>query len=221
MTSTDEPRSKRPRTPPASDAISEAATEAEPIRTGLGRPTVRLLVSVAARIIGITTALLLGYFLLPVTIDGEGSGAAILIGGIVIFVLVTIYQIKRILVDDHPGLRGVEAVATIIPLFIVVFAYSYVWMSSADPSRFSQPIDRTDGLYFVVTVLSTTGFGDITPVSGGARMVVTLQMLLDLVLIGVIAKLIMGASQAGVKRRRQEVQAGSEAANEPPADPET
>ena len=119
-------------------------------------------------------------------------------------VMVTVRQVQRIVVDDHPALRGVEAVATIVPLFIVVFAYTYVWMSYDDPSRFTQPIDRVDGLYFVVTVLSTVGFGDISPVSSGARLLVTVQMLLDLVLIGVVAKLIVGASQVGVQRRRNE-----------------
>ena len=168
------------------------------------KQTRRVVLSVAARMLGMTAVLLLAYFRLPVDTITATLGLVVLLGGIALLVVVTVRQVQRIVVDDHPALRGVEAVATIVPLFIVVFAYTYVWMSNDDPSRFTQPIDRVDGLYFVVTVLSTVGFGDISPVSSGARLVVTLQMLLDLVLIGVVAKLIVGASQVGVQRRRNE-----------------
>ena len=175
------------------DVLDEGATR---------RETRRVVLSAAVRSMGMAVVVLLAYFLLPVDAVGEGLGLVVLFGGIALLVVVTIRQVQRIVVDDHPALRGVEAVATIVPLFIVVFAYTYVWLSNDDPARFTQPIDRVDGIYFVVTVLSTVGFGDISPVDGGARLVVTLQMLLDLVLIGVVAKLIVGASQVGVQRRR-------------------
>ncbi len=170
--------------------------------------TRRVAISATVRIIAMTGALLLGYFLLPVNADGAVLGLVVLFGGIALLIAITIRQVQRIVIDDHPALRGVEAVATIVPLFIVVFAYTYVWLSHDDPTRFTQSIDRVDGIYFVVTVLSTVGFGDISPVASGARLVVTLQMVLDLVLIGVLAKLIVGASQVGVKRRRKEKAAG-------------
>ena len=168
------------------------------------KQTRRVVLSVAARVLGTTAILLLAYFRMPVDTITATLGLVVLLGGVALLAVVTVRQVQRIVVDDHPALRGVEAVATIVPLFIVVFAYTYVWMSYDDPSRFTQPIDRVDGLYFVVTVLSTVGFGDISPVSSGARLLVTVQMLLDLVLIGVVAKLIVGASQVGVQRRRNE-----------------
>ena len=43
------------------------------------------------------------------------------------------------------------------------------------------------------------GFGDISPVSEPARLLVTVQMLADLVLIGTIVKVLVGAAQ----RRRE------------------
>lgn len=211
MSPPDEPSPDVHETPDATpiiDDLETAPVDENPLTTldeGRDRSTTRrVVVSAVARSLAMTTALLLAYFLLPVNADGAGLGLVVLFGGIALLVVVTIRQVQRIIVDDHPAVRGVEAVATIVPLFIVVFAYTYVWLSHDDPARFTQPIDRVDGLYFVVTVLSTVGFGDISPVEGGARLVVTLQMLFDLVLIGVVAKLIVGASQVGVQRRRNE-----------------
>lgn len=58
---------------------------------------------------------------------------------------------------------------------------------------------RVDALYFTVTVFATVGFGDLAAVAEPARVVVTVQMLADLVLIGVIVKVLAGAAQ---QRRR-------------------
>jgi hypothetical protein len=47
---------------------------------------------------------------------------------------------------------------------------------------FAGPLTRTDALYFTVTVFPTVGFGDITARSETARIVVTGQMIADLVI---------------------------------------
>ena len=47
------------------------------------------------------------------------------------------------------------------------------------------------------------GFGDITPRSDVARLVVTVQMLADLAVIAVVIRMIFGAVTRGVARRGQ------------------
>lgn len=167
----------------------------------------RLVLAVVLRAVGVTAALTIGYVLLPVSADGTNTGLSVLVVGITVLVVVVIRQLQQILAAEHPQLRAVVAVATVVPLFVFVFAYVYVWLSSIDPANFTESIGRLDGVYFVVTVFTTVGFGDITPVTSTARAVVTLQMVLDLVLIGVVAKLIVGASRVGVRRRRAEAAA--------------
>ena len=52
-------------------------------------------------------------------------------------------------------------------------------------------------MYFAVTVFSTAGFGDITAKTEAARLVVTGQMIVDLVIIALAVKVIVGAVKRG------------------------
>ena len=70
-------------------------------------------------------------------------------------------------------------------------------MSYANPGAFTEPMDRTDAIYFTVTVFATVGFGDIAPVTTSARVVVTLQMVGDLLVLGVLLQAIVGAVKLG------------------------
>jgi ion channel len=58
-------------------------------------------------------------------------------------------------------------------------------------------LTRTDSLYFTVTVFATVGFGDITATSQVARVVVTTQMILDLLVVGLVVKVFLGAVETG------------------------
>jgi voltage-gated potassium channel len=77
-------------------------------------------------------------------------------------------------------------------------------MSHADPTAFvGGRLSRSSALYFTVTVFSTVGFGDITPKTDAARLVVTVQMLADLAVLAIVIRLIFGAVTRGVARQRR------------------
>lgn len=80
-------------------------------------------------------------------------------------------------------------------------------MGTISAGTFSQPLTRTDALYFTVTVFATVGFGDITAVTEPARVLVIGQMIADIVILGLGARIIIDA----VKRGRQPMQAGDAA----------
>jgi voltage-gated potassium channel len=93
----------------------------------------------------------------------------------------------------HPGWQGAQALALVIPLFLLVFAQAYFLLARHVPGSFTGALSRTDALYFVVTVFATVGFGDIAPVSAAARVLVTVQMIGDLLVVGVALKVILAA----------------------------
>ena len=122
----------------------------------------------------LSTVLVILYFLAPLAwIDGIPV-AVVLVVAPLILLLVSWWQIRAILRSSQPGLRGIEALAVIAPLYLLLFAATYFLMASADSASFSMDeLTRLDTLYFTVTIFSTVGFGDISPASETARLVVT------------------------------------------------
>lgn len=150
--------------------------------------------------IAVVTAL---YYLLPFDRSATGAAVTLLAAGLVAFAALVVFQIRAIIASPFPGLRAIEALAVSVPLFLALFAATYVVMARLSPGSFTAPLTRTDALYFTVTVFSTVGFGDITAKTEAARLVVTGQMIADLVILGLAIKAITSAVRRGRQRRPQ------------------
>jgi preprotein translocase subunit YajC len=111
------------------------------------------------------------------------------------------WQIWCITQSDYPTLRAVEALAFIVPAYLVFFATTYYLMSHANQATFGTSQTRLDSLYFSATVFTTVGFGDISAKTQAARAVVLGQMVLDLVVLGLVVRLVINAVKIGRQRR--------------------
>ncbi len=140
------------------------------------------------------------YYTFPIEHRPHQSVALRLSAALVLFSIVLAIEVRQIARHGQPMLRAGVAMATIIPLFLVSFAWIYLTMSRSNPAAFGGMLDRTGALYFTVTVFSTVGFGDITPKTDPARIIVMVQMLTDLVVLAVVVRLIFGAATRGVAR---------------------
>ena len=141
-----------------------------------------------------TVVLVALYYLLP--LDHLDNVPLVLVAGLLILVAVILVQLRAISKARYPNLQAIEALAITVPLFLLLFASAYLTMAHANPANFNtHPLTRSDVLYFTVTVFSTVGFGDISAVSQSARLVVTAQMLLDLLALGLVVRAFVGAVQ--------------------------
>ena len=162
-------------------APTEAPEQPAQIR-GLALQGRRRLAVIAVVRTGLTIALVVAlYFLLPLDHGSNAGAVAELALGVLVLVALLVWQIQRIVGSDHPISRAVEALALSVPLYVLLFATTYFLMARTNQSSFAgAPVSRTDAMYFSSTVFTTVGFGDITAKSEAARLVVTIQMWLDL-----------------------------------------
>jgi hypothetical protein len=172
------------------------------------RASVRGMVVALLRALGTTIALTGVYFLVPLDHTSTGNAVTILVIGLVGLITLVGFQVVWISRSRFPGLRAVEALGVSLPLFLLLFSGTYVVLAAVSTDNFGQALTETDGLYFAVTVFATVGFGDITAKSEVARLVVTGQMVADLIVIGVGAKIILGAVTRGRQRRPQNADPG-------------
>jgi hypothetical protein len=154
----------------------------------------------ALRVGGSITILMTAYFLLPLDRTSEAVAVTILILGLVAFTALVSFQALQITRSPFPGVRAAESLAVSVPFFLLLFAATYVVLAAISPESFGVHLSHTDALYFSVTVLSTVGFGDITAKSETARLVVTGQMITDLVVLGVGIRVIVGAARKTGRR---------------------
>jgi len=160
----------------------------------------RLEAALLARSVIVGVLLFVAYYLLPLN-KPESYGLLLLVGGLILVAVVITWQVRAIQNSPFPRLRGFQTLITGIPLLLIVFAAVYYLTGQTQTDGFTQPMDKIGAMYFTVTVFSTVGFGDITAKNDLARTLVTVQMLVDLVVIGLVAKVIFGAVDTGVKKR--------------------
>jgi hypothetical protein len=118
-----------------------------------------------------------------------------------VVVVAAVWQVRRIMRSEVPTLQAIEALALIVPLYLLGFATGYCLMSESDPGYFTEPLTRMGALYFSITVFSTVGFGDIAATTDPSRAVVSVQMIGNLILLGVGIRVIVAAVQWARRRR--------------------
>ncbi|WP_459384875.1 ion channel [Arthrobacter humicola] len=151
----------------------------------------RVIIFAIARLVAFSVVVLALYFFIPVGgfNDADPAAAWIRLAGVVlVFFAVLAIQLRLILVAHIPRVRAAAAVAETLLMFLCLFALLYTSMSITSAAAFSEPLSRTDALYFTTSTFATVGFGDITPVSQLARGVVSVQMIADLGALLLIAK---------------------------------
>jgi voltage-gated potassium channel len=183
-------------------------TQLGPLMPMSRRQAWRLGLLVVLRVAVSIAALFLAYYLLPTGTSGKGSDLPWLILGLCVFGVIVGVQVPAIVTAKYPILRAVEVMGIVLPFYLLIFARIYLSNSLQGPTAFNEPLDHTTALYFTVTVFSTVGFGDIVAQSNDMRLLVTVQMLLNLVVLGVVIRLVALAARRGVARRGDEPDLG-------------
>jgi voltage-gated potassium channel Kch len=166
----------------------------------MGTERGRIHLALALRTAVAIALLVVAYYQAPLDRPLSFASGVLFAGALLLAALVLVVEVRGILASPRPMLRAVRVIALGLPLLLVLFAATYITVDGQQANAFSEPLSRTDGLYFTVTTFATVGYGDISPQTELARVLVTVQMLVGLLAVGVIAKVVLGAVRVARER---------------------
>lgn len=159
-----------------------------------------IIIVVTARILIGNLLLALLYIAVPIRNESIHP-VVVMLGMILVFAVVIGFSLRRIEHAQFPQIRAIQVGMLTLSFYLFAFSALYLSLSVTDTSYFTTDLDHVTAFYFTVTVFTTVGFGDITPNADPTQLIVSLQMLLNLLFIYVGLRAIMYVG----KRRATEV----------------
>ncbi|GLZ76701.1 hypothetical protein Afil01_15080 [Actinorhabdospora filicis] len=152
----------------------------------------------------VLAAMLAAYYLLPSHPSDalpllRGIGSVLILAGLAVLF---VRQIKAQARASEDTTVRLESLFYLVSLTVFVFAFTYYALARSQPGQFAGLSTRTDALYFTVTTMATVGFGDVHAAGQVARGLVTVNMIFNVVFVGVFASVLAARVRRAVERRR-------------------
>lgn len=142
---------------------------------------------------------LLAYFVVPENADnapvGVLLGAILAVVGLAAVTWVVIDEVRR----AEKRLR-LSHLLLALELVVVIFALCYYGVAVRMPGEFSGLATRLDALYFSLTTVATVGYGDISAAGQLARLLVSVQLVFNLVFVAALVSLVQGRVRSGARQ---------------------
>jgi hypothetical protein len=151
---------------------------------------------------GVVVGLFGAFAVLPLRGDLWWVGVCIGAGLLIAVGPLALSRLRKVLASERPAIEAFEALVQLSAMLITGFAAVF-YAVNRDGTELPGLDTRVDALYFTVTTLSTVGFGDIVPKSQNARILVMIQMVVDLIFVVVAIRVFAAAAM----RRNAERQA--------------
>ncbi len=144
-------------------------------------------------------ALVVLYFVLPSggKLSVAGWGVTFSVGLVVLSAVILIVGNRMLRAGVAAKAMGMLCVLTVAVLFFARADY----LLALEPGQFAELHTKIDALYFTVSTLATVGFGDVHATGQAARAAVTVQMVFNLVFIGIGISLVSGLLKHRVRSR--------------------
>ena len=106
-------------------------------------PPARTIVQMLLRALASSAVLVTVYYLLPLNHSSRWLAITMLVIGLVLLTGLVAVQVRWVATSRYPKLRAIEALATSVPLFLLLFASTYVVTAAIAVGSFSQPMTHT------------------------------------------------------------------------------
>jgi hypothetical protein len=148
----------------------------------------------------VVAALFTAFAVLPFRGEHWWVGALVGTALLALTVPLALHRLRKVLTSDRPGFEAAEALVQLAAMLITGFA-AVLYTMNRDGTQVTGLDTRIDAIYFTVTTVSTVGYGDIHATSQAARLVVTGQILFNLLFVGVAVRVFVGAARRRVSER--------------------
>jgi voltage-gated potassium channel len=159
-----------------------------------------------ALVVAYAALMLMAYFRLPaatLSITDVGVAVALVLAALGVLLWLFVRQIRRVPTADAPMVQSISALVVVFVPFLLLFSYIYLSLAARGEGQMVGLKTHLDALYFTVTMLTTVGFGDISPSGQVARAVATTQMLVNVIFLGFLVRVAFQVAQ-NARRSRQE-----------------
>ena len=112
-------------------------------------------------------------------------------------------RVWRIPKADAPIVRSLSLLVLVLVPVLLVFSYLYLSLAARGDRQMEGVETHLDALYFTVTMITTVGFGDITPSGQLARGVATVQMVFNVVVLGFLVRTVLQVGQESSRWRHR------------------
>lgn len=141
-----------------------------------------------------TLLLLIGaYHLVPVREAAADTGTLLRGGGTAVLLGFAAWLVAREVVREagHVGAaRRLDRLLVALIAGVLVFALADYVLATGQEGQFVGLETRTDALYFALTTLTTVGYGDIHPAGQLARVLVSVQLVFNVLVLAAAARIL-------------------------------
>lgn len=128
-------------------------------------------------------------------VTAENTAGYLVIVGVLLILfagLVAAAVLKGIRTGQYVGTTGVFLLMPSLLNLVFVFAWAY-WVPSTSPnSCLNAALTKLDAVYFSLTTFTTTGFGDLAPVTSLCRIIAVMQMITTFVIVSALLTVYLG-----------------------------
>jgi hypothetical protein len=145
------------------------------------------------------------YYLVPIEPGESGPRllvrAALTVVGLILVGWLIVHDVRgQVAAADTAA--GPARLAVALVAGLSVFALADYGVAVARPDQFAELTTKTDAMYFALATLATVGYGDVHPTGQLARLLVSLQMAFNLVVLATGASVFVNLLTERVRARR-------------------
>lgn len=158
--------------------------------------------------------MLVAYYAVPIS---ERGGE--LVVGLVVAIVAVVLVAWAILGQYRRQLQGEEvaslqSLALLAVLAVSLFSLGFLLLQDASPEEFVGLVTKTDALYFSLSSISTVGYGDVHAAGQTARVLVSVQLVFNLIFLAALGSIFTGRlRERAATGRADRTQGGSESSS--------